>query len=147
MPFTKVQDGVYNCLWGTDRVRVVVAAETPLVKHNAATLLFAASGERLEFAKAHYRPRSAKTSSLIYRLFRGYKVEGIPMPITLDEFYRDFVDELLDRLPPEKLGERLSTEDLERILEQRRAAEAAAGTRKKNGKSGQIAAKPKRRSR
>ena len=153
MPFTKVQDGVYNCLWGTDRVRVVVAAETPLVKHNAATLLFAASGERLEFAKAHYRPRSAKTSSLIYRLFRGYKVEGIPMPITLDEFYRDFVDELLERLPPEKRVklldgltpkqrvEGLSAADLERLAQEQRAAEASAKAPKPTSRAGQRSTK------
>ncbi len=29
VPWQKVQDGVYHCQWGTDRIRVIVAGELP----------------------------------------------------------------------------------------------------------------------
>lgn len=156
VPLTKKQDGVFDCIWGTDRIRVVVAADMPQVEHNAALHLFSASGEKFEFGKAHYHPRSPLTSTLLYQLFRGYQVEGITMPVTLEEFYREWIDahadEILDQLPPEKLAskltpkqrvEGLSVADLERLLEERRAAEAAAVKSHKSGKPDR--GSPKRR--
>ncbi len=152
----KKQDGVYDCLWGTDRVRIVVTADVPQVEHNAALHLFSASGEKVEFGKAHYHPRSPRTSTLLYQLFRGYQVEGVPMPITLEEFYRDWVAKNLDKilaeaspekrvagLTPEQRNRDVSTEELERLLEQRRAAEAAATKSPKSGKPDR--GSPKRR--
>ena len=75
------------------------------------------------------------------------------MPITLDEFYRDFVDELLERLPPEKRVklldgltpkqrvEGLSAADLERLAQEQRAAEASAKAPKPTSRAGQRSTK------
>jgi hypothetical protein len=146
---TKRQDGVFDCHWGTDRIRIVVAADLPQVEHNAALHLFSASGKQFQFGRAHYHMRSPLTSTLLYQLFRGYQVEGVPMPITLEEFYRDWVAKNLDKiladaspeqrvagLTPEQRTRDVSTEELERLLEQRRAAEASAKKPKNGGKPG-----------
>lgn len=77
------------------------------------------------------------------------------MPSKLTDFYREFIDtnsdEILELMSPEKQAkflksmpaekrvEGLSTEELERLLDQRRAAEASA--KKKGGKPGRGSAK------
>src|SRR5439155_9560435 len=35
VPWQRVQTGVYDCRWGTDTIRVVVAGELPQAAHNA----------------------------------------------------------------------------------------------------------------
>jgi hypothetical protein len=101
-------------------------------------------------------PRKVETTSTVIRqLFEGYEVEGLKVPYTLDDFYRDFIqshaDEILEKLPPERRVKGLSPEqrvkglsadELERLLKQQREAEAAEP--KKGGKPGR--GSPKRRS-
>jgi hypothetical protein len=69
------------------------------------------------------------------------------MPYTLDDFYREWVErtkqEILENMTPEQLNERVSTEDLERLLQQRRAAEASEAKPKKSGTPGR--GSPKRK--
>src|SRR5262249_16005804 len=43
VPWQRVQPGVYDCRWGTDTVRVIVAGELPQEAHNAPLHLFSAS--------------------------------------------------------------------------------------------------------
>ena len=85
--------GVYECRRGTDRIRVVVAGELPQTENNALLLLFSASVEQWRYGTEHYRQHSTGTSSFIYQLFQGYRMEGIKMPYTTEDFRRDFVIE------------------------------------------------------
>src|SRR5438477_8320179 len=50
IPWQRVQAGVYDCQWGTDTVRVVVAGELPRQPHNAPLHLFRASPELVAVA-------------------------------------------------------------------------------------------------
>src|SRR5262245_6519311 len=88
----------------------------------------------------HVLRDSPTREALVIMIVAGYVAEGVPMPVTLDDLYREFLDAhgdaLLQRLSPEARVAGLSTAELERLLEQRRAAEAAAAKPKKNGKSG-----------
>src|SRR5262249_26957093 len=43
VPWQRRQPGVYDCLWGTDTIRIVVAGELPQEAHNAPLHLFSAS--------------------------------------------------------------------------------------------------------
>ena len=91
-------------------VRVIVVKELPRAEHNAMLLLFSAREELLQYARAHYRPHSAETSTLLYELFKAYS-EDRTMPDTLKEFVRQSIDELLTSLPPQELRKRLSPDE------------------------------------
>src|SRR5262249_28014048 len=54
VPWQRVQAGVYDCRWGTDTVRVVVAGELPREPHNAPLHLFSASPELVDFGGGAY---------------------------------------------------------------------------------------------
>jgi hypothetical protein len=49
VPWHRVQAGVYDCQWGTDTIRVLVAGELPRQPHNAPLHLFSASPELVAF--------------------------------------------------------------------------------------------------
>src|SRR5438874_13594092 len=64
VPWEERQAGVYECRWGTDVVRVVVAGELPRQAHNAPLHLFSASPQLVDFGRGAYRRRSENTSRL-----------------------------------------------------------------------------------
>jgi hypothetical protein len=67
VPWQRVQAGVYDCRWGMDTVRVVVAGELPREAHNAPLHLFSAAPDLVQFGSGAYRPRSRDTSGLLVR--------------------------------------------------------------------------------
>src|SRR5262245_26261905 len=75
IPWQRVQAGVYDCRWGTDTTRVIVAGELPCEPHNAPLHLFSASPELVEFGQTVYRRRSAETSLLLGQLFEKFRGE------------------------------------------------------------------------
>src|SRR3954471_16200993 len=90
VPWQGRQPGVYDCRWGTDAVRVVVAGELPREGHNAPLHLFSASRELVQFGRGAYRRRSDKPSGLLGQLFEMLTDEGLAMPYTMDDFVRDY---------------------------------------------------------
>src|SRR4051794_14189550 len=68
VPWRQVQAGVYDCRWGTDTVRVVVAGELPPEAHNAPLHLFSAAPELVAFGGGAYQLRSEQTSRLLGQL-------------------------------------------------------------------------------
>src|SRR5438874_2884284 len=80
VPWQTVQAGVYDCRWGTDTVRVVVAGELPRETHNAPLHLFSASPDLVGFGGRAYRRHSPETSGLLVELFEGLQAEGFPVP-------------------------------------------------------------------
>ena len=138
VPWQERQPGVYDCLWGTDTVRVVVAGELPRQPHNAPLHLFSASPELVGFGGRTYRRRSEDTSRLLVQLFESLRAEDFSMAYTMADFRRDFmrehflkltpqeredilqelpVEERLAGLPPEALLARLSEEQIRQYLE------------------------------
>src|ERR1700722_7321822 len=69
VPWQERQAGVYDCRWGTDVVRVVVAGELPRQEHNAPLHLFSASPDLVAFGQGAYQRRSENTSQLLRQLF------------------------------------------------------------------------------
>ena len=65
VPWQGRRAGVYDCRWGTDTVRVVVAGELPREPHNAPLHLFSASPVLVGFGGRTYRRRSDDTSRLL----------------------------------------------------------------------------------
>jgi hypothetical protein len=102
VPWQRVRTGVYDCRWGTDTVRVVVAGELPREAHNAPLHLFSASPELVGFGGLSYQRRSEQTSRLLGKLFDGLQREGFAMPFTMDDFNRQYIKEYFPRLTPEE---------------------------------------------
>lgn len=128
VPWEKVQAGVYDCRWGTDTVRVVVAGELPREPHNAPLHLFSASPDLVGFGGRTYRQRSKETSLLLVDLFKGLQAEGVAMPFTMEDFKRQFVmehfpelsdeeqEKVLRRLPAEKRLAGLTEDEIRQYL-------------------------------
>jgi hypothetical protein len=116
IPWQKVQAGVYDCRWGTDTIRVVVAGELPREAHNAPLHLFSASADLVGFGGAAYRPRSANTSLLLKQLFERFQGEGLTMSYTMEDFQRQYVKDHFSQLTPQEQEEVLQSLPLERRL-------------------------------
>jgi hypothetical protein len=120
VPWQQQQPGVYDCRWGTDVVRVVVARELPREPHNAPLHLFSASQELVEYAGSAYRQRSEETSTLLGLLFKQFEREGFTMSYTMEDFRRDYAKEYFGQLTPEEQREaveRLSPERRQKLIE------------------------------
>lgn len=103
--------GVYEVQWGSKLIRVIVTSQIPLAKHNALWKLFSGITEHVQHATANYRWRRSDNSGILNQLFQNYQVEGMNMPYTWDDYYRDITREHLDWLPKEELLAKLSVED------------------------------------
>ncbi len=101
VPWQRVHAGVYDCQWGADTIRVLVAGKLPREPHNAPLHLFSASPDLVGFGGHAYQRHSRNTSGLLMQLFEGLQAEGFPMPYTMEEFQRQFVKEHFPRLTPE----------------------------------------------
>jgi hypothetical protein len=137
IPWQKKQAGVYDCQWGTDAVRVIVAGQLPEEVHNAPLHLFSASPELLAFAGKAYQRRSDNTSLLLGQLFEKLQGESFAMSYTMEDFKRDYLKrqlaqmtqeercELLQSLPPEERLRGLSAEQIRQYLDQQPAERPA----------------------
>ncbi len=105
VPWQRVQAGVYDCRWGTDTVRVVVARELPRETHNAPLHLFSAAPNLVEFGGGTYQRRSEQTSRLLEQLFERLQGEDFVMSFTMEDFNRQYIKEHFARLTPEEREE------------------------------------------
>ena len=110
---------VYETVRGTDKIRVIVLNEIAREEHNSWWHLFSNVPEAIQYGATHLRPRTTDTSTILIRLFENYKIEGITMPYTIQDFRREFTlehlnllsaNERLEGLSPEKRLEGLSPE-------------------------------------
>ena len=111
---------MYDCPWGMDVVRVIVAGELPREAHNAPLHLFSASPELVGFGGNAYQRRSPGTSTLLERLFVRLDEEGFAMSFTMEDFKREYFKEESPKLTPEEqraVLERLSPERLREVLQ------------------------------
>jgi hypothetical protein len=107
VPWERVQVGVYDCRWGTDTVRVVVAGELPREPHNAPLHLFSARTGLIDFGRRAYRLHSPTASGLLVELFADFQAEGLAMPFTIEDFNRQFVQKHFAELAPQERVEAL----------------------------------------
>jgi hypothetical protein len=116
VPWQRVQEGVYDCRWGTDTIRVVVAGELPQEAHNAPLHLFSAAPKLVEFGSSAYQRRSEQTSRLLGQLFERLQGEGFAMSFTMEDFNRQYIKEHFPQLTPEEQKEVLQSLPPERRL-------------------------------
>ena len=102
VPWQPAQPGVYDCVWGTDTIRVVVAGELPREPHNSPLHLFSAAPELVEFGRSAYRRQSEQTSLLLGQLFKKFWEEGLAVSYTMDDFIHDYIKEHFPLLTPQE---------------------------------------------
>jgi hypothetical protein len=107
-----LKEGIYEVQWGSRRIRIIVLSQVPKVERNAIWQLFSGEAEKVQYGASHYHWRRKNYSKLINKLYQYYRVEGIAMPYTWDDFEREYDQELLDRLTPEQRLKGLSTKEL-----------------------------------
>jgi hypothetical protein len=107
VPWQARQAGVYDCQWGTDAVRVVVAGQLPREAHNAPLHLFSASPALVGFGQTTYRRRSENTSLVLGQLFERLRGEGFTMSFTMEDFKRQLTKEYFHKLSPKEQREAL----------------------------------------
>jgi hypothetical protein len=130
VPWQRVQAGVYDCLWGTDAIRVLVAGELPREPHNAPLHLFSASPELVSFGRSAYRRRSVNTSALLGQLFDQLHEEALAMSYTMEDFQRQYAKEHFRRLTPQERREALESlppEERRQVLQALSPEERLAG--------------------
>jgi hypothetical protein len=107
VPWQQRQLGVYDCRWGLDVVRVIVAGQLSREVHNAPLHLFSAAPELVGFGQSAYRRRSEDTSLLLGQLFERLREEGFAMSFTMEDFKRQYIKEHFSQLTPEEQREAL----------------------------------------
>ena len=123
----EIQPGVYEVVWGTHPIRVMVLNEIPKGEQNALWNLFSAVREKVVSAEAQYRNHPGDMSSIINQLFNNYELEGLFMPYTMEDFRRDYIlahleevltrDEILQRFSADERLKGLSPAEIRTYLE------------------------------
>ena len=73
-----VGPGVYDVLWGTDTIRLLVLNEIPTEDRNIFWNLFSADRERISFAAERYREQPSDASTLLALLYKNDQPKGTP---------------------------------------------------------------------
>jgi hypothetical protein len=111
MKLHSLSQGVYDIIRGTDKIRLIVLSEIPEKTRNAIWQLFSGITEKVKSAAGQYRKHITDMSTIIYQLFENYKLEGITMPYTMEDFRKDFIRNHLDVLSPDDRLKGLSLND------------------------------------
>jgi len=95
----KLQAGVYE-KWSASRpIRIIVLNQIPPHERNALWLLFSCQAEGFTFGDKHYHWRNPRAQELLNQFYALYKEEGIVMPYTLDDYYREYTVPYIKSLP------------------------------------------------
>jgi hypothetical protein len=130
LPWQEQQAGVYDCRYGLDAIRVIVAGRLPREVRNAPLHLFSDSPELVGFAGGAYRQRSEKTSLLLGQLYERFREEGFTMAFTMEDFEHQYIKEHFKKLTPAERREALKSlppEEREEVLQALPPEERLAG--------------------
>jgi hypothetical protein len=108
IPLQPVKSGIYDVIWGLDKVRLIVLSEIATGEHNAIWRLFSAKADVVLQAKQDYQLHNSDMSDIVYQLFEKYQQEKLIMAYTVQDFHKDYILEYLALVPPEKVLEKYS---------------------------------------
>jgi len=112
VPFENILDGVYDLKWGSRQVRVIVLSRISKNTRNAIWQLFSAKPENFHYGASNYKWKMEELSATINKLYHQYKMEGMNMPYTVEDFQRDYVLEHLHELSAEEILAKFPTDEL-----------------------------------
>jgi hypothetical protein len=99
----EIQAGVYKV---SSRlicpVIILVLNQMPQDENNALWQLFSGKAEGFEFGHVHYQWHDPNAKSLLNQLYKLYLKEGVVMPYTWDDYYRDYARPFIESLPIEE---------------------------------------------
>ncbi len=114
------------------RVIVIVLSKAPKSKRNAIWNLFSGRPNLMQFGARNYRWKRRPVLGIFRRLYQKFKLEGIEMPYTLDDFVREHYPAELKEMPRKKrleilaelpVNERLEGISAEELRERLKALE------------------------
>ena len=108
-------EGIYQVYFGVRNINVIVLKEIPQKKHNALWNIFSADKQSGLYGSRHYEKRSKDISTVLDQIFTRYRLEGIDMPYTMENFKHDVAKEYLPLLTPSERLEGLSDDDLKEL--------------------------------
>jgi len=95
---------------------MIVLNQLPPTEKNALWNLFSGAPRQVRFGAGHYHWHRGDHSTITNQLDETYVQEGMIMPYTYEDFYRDWIDEhkdqLLKRVAPEDMLKYLSPEEI-----------------------------------
>jgi hypothetical protein len=110
--FQRIQQGVYDVVWGTDKVRIIVLSQISGADCNAIWRLFSADSTAVIQAKQQYQAHLSNMSSVINQLFEYYQKEKVIMSYTMQDFQKDYIRDHLDLLSADEVLKRYSSDEV-----------------------------------
>ena len=107
-----ISPGVYDVVWGTDIIRLIVLSKIPDGEHNAIWRLFSAKGEVVLQAFGQYQINQPEISTIVHDLLERYQQEKIDMSYTIQDYQKDYVRDHLNLLSPDEVLKRYSADDV-----------------------------------
>ncbi len=123
-------------------VRVIVPRELEKSPRNAVWHLLSGNEELIRLGMEHFQPKDQGLYNIFNDLKANYKMEGVEMPYTLEDYKREKRQELLDGLSADErrlIVETLSTEERAQILDKMSAEELEAYLRQRKANGAQDA--------
>ena len=111
VPLKPLKKGVYEIQWGSQTIRIIVLSQVPTIKRNAIWQLFSGIAEKVHFGAAQYQWRQEDKSGIVNEFYKHYHVEGMNMPYTWNDYYRQITHEHLNWLTPEERLKGLPAEE------------------------------------
>ncbi len=98
---TQLQPGIYE-KWSASRpIRIIVLSEICQHQKNALWQLFSGQKQGFTFGDKHYHWHIPKSQELLNQFYDLYQKEGLIMPYTLEDYYREYTIPFVESLPPE----------------------------------------------
>lgn len=107
-----ISPGVYDVVWGTDTIRLIVLSKIPDGEHNAIWRLFSAKSEVAIQAMGQYHINQPEISTIVYDLFERYQQEKLDMSYTIQDYQKDYVRDHLNLLSLADVLTRYSADDI-----------------------------------
>jgi hypothetical protein len=111
-----IKQGVYEVQWGSRKIRIIVLSEVAKIERNALWLLFSGVMEKVQYGASQYHTRQPDLSTIMNRLYASYKLEGVPMPYTIEDYKRDLKEETLSWLTLEERLRGLTPEEILNVV-------------------------------
>ncbi|MCP4400238.1 MAG: hypothetical protein GY801_23390 [bacterium] len=109
--FLPVKPGVYDLTWGSRNIRLLVLSRIAETERNAIWQLFSADPEHVQYGASHYQWHMQQLSTIVQELYKRYRLEGISMPYTVNDYYLEVARANLNLLSPEERVKDLSPEE------------------------------------
>ena len=107
-----ISTGVYDIVWGTDTIRLIVLSQIPDGEHNALWRLFSAQSALVLQAFHQYKINQPEISTIVRDLLERYQQEKIDMSYTIQDYQKDYVRDHLNLLSPDDVLKRYSADEV-----------------------------------